>query len=63
MAEQVQTYSRPDIGIGTFRFNSGVPIPSASDLAVDPYAPTRTPKTTPIEGQLFWPQEKKRFPA
>lgn len=45
------------------RFPSGAPIPSISDMAVDPYARTRVPKSVQVEGIMFWPQERGTYPG
>ena len=66
-SERVPPFSLDQIGRGTVRFPSGAPIPSASDIAVDPYAKTRTPKEFHVEGLQFWPQlgpaEKTTYPG
>ncbi|MFO0773604.1 MAG: dienelactone hydrolase family protein [Nitrospiraceae bacterium] len=54
----------PDqIGTGTIRFPSGAPIPTITDMAVDPYVRTRIPKETQVEGIQFWPQVKGTYPG
>lgn len=63
MAEHTSPYSLDQIGTGTVRFPSGVPIPMRSDLAVDPYALTRISKDVHVEGIMFWPQVSEKFPA
>jgi carboxymethylenebutenolidase len=61
------THSAPftlaQIGTGTARFPSGVPIPTHSDQMVDPYFKTRMPKEHQIDSLLFWPQEKGVYPG
>lgn len=61
------THSAPftleQIGTGTARFPSGVPIPTHSDQMVDPYFKTRMPKEHQIDSLLFWPQEKGLYPG
>lgn len=61
------THSAPftleQIGTGTARFPSGVPIPTHSDAMVDPYIKTRMPKEVQVETLLFWPQEKGVYPG
>jgi len=59
----VATYSLTQVGTNTVRFPSGAPIPNITDTSVDPYTKTRVPKEYHVEGLLFWPQEKKTFPA
>lgn len=63
MAEHTAPYSLDQIGTGTVRFPSGIPIPMRSDLAVDPYALTRTSKDVHVEGVMFWPQVSEKFPG
>ncbi|ALA58657.1 dienelactone hydrolase family protein [Nitrospira moscoviensis] len=61
------THSAPftleQIGTGTARFPSGVPIPTHTDQMVDPYFKTRMPKEHQIDSILFWPQEKGVYPG
>jgi carboxymethylenebutenolidase len=61
------THSAPftleQIGTGTARFPSGVPIPTHSDQMVDPYFKTRMPKEHQIDSILFWPQAKGVYPG
>ena len=61
------THSAPftlaQVGTGTARFPSGVPIPTHSDQMVDPYFKTRMPKEHQIDSILFWPQEKGVYPG
>jgi len=61
------THSAPftlqQIGTGTARFPSGVPIPTHTDQMVDPYFKTRMPKEHQIDSLLFWPQEKGVYPG
>ncbi|MCP9452136.1 MAG: dienelactone hydrolase family protein [Nitrospira sp.] len=56
-------FSLPQIGTGTARFPSGVPIPTHTDQMVDPYFRTRMPKEHQVECLLFWPQEKGTYPG
>ncbi len=63
MAEHTSPYSLDQIGTGTVRFPSGVPIPMRSDAAVDPYALTRISKDVHVEGIMFWPQVSEKFAA
>ncbi|MDH4098075.1 MAG: dienelactone hydrolase family protein [Nitrospira sp.] len=62
-----QTQSAPftleQIGTGTARFPSGVPIPTHTDQMVDPYFKTRMPKEHQIDSLLFWPQAKGVYPG
>lgn len=61
------THSAPftldQIGTGTARFPSGVPIPTHSDAMVDPYIKTRMPKEFQVDTLLFWPQSKGIYPG
>ena len=61
------THSAPftldQIGTGTARFPSGVPIPTHSDAMVDPYIKTRMPKEVQVDTLLFWPQTKGIYPG
>lgn len=63
MPDPVRTFTAQEIGTGTVRFPSGAPIPTPSDLAVDPYAKTRVPKGVQVEGFQFWPQPKGTYPG
>lgn len=63
MTERTTAYTQDQIGTGTARFPSGAPIPTASDLAVDPYHVTRPSKDVHVEGVMFWPQVKETFPG
>lgn len=56
-------YRLEQIGTGTARFPSGVPIPTHTDQMVDPYFKTRMPKEHQIDALLFWPQEQGMFPG
>ena len=56
-------FTLEQIGTGTARFPSGVPIPTHSDQMVDPYFKTRMPKEHQIDSILFWPQEKGIYPG
>jgi carboxymethylenebutenolidase len=56
MTTQTAPYSLDQIGTGTARFPSGVPIPTHTDQMVDPYFKTRMPKEHQIDSLLFWPQ-------
>ncbi|MEW6542437.1 MAG: dienelactone hydrolase family protein [Nitrospirota bacterium] len=63
MVERVAPFTKEQIGTGTVRFPSGEPIPSISDLSVDPYFKTRQSKAAQVEGLMFWPQAKGTYPA
>ncbi|MCP9454638.1 MAG: dienelactone hydrolase family protein [Nitrospira sp.] len=56
-------FTLQQIGTGTARFPSGVPIPTHTDQMVDPYFRTRMPKEHQVECLLFWPQEKGTYPG
>jgi carboxymethylenebutenolidase len=56
-------FTLEQIGTGTARFPSGVPIPTHSDQMVDPYFKTRMPKEHQIDSILFWPQVKGIYPG
>ncbi len=56
-------FSLHQIGTGTARFPSGVPIPTHTDQMVDPSFRTRMPKDHQIDCLLFWPQEKGVYPG
>lgn len=56
-------FSLDQIGTGTARFPSGVPIPTHSDAMVDPYIKTRMPKEVQVETLLFWPQDNALHPG
>ena len=63
MSERSPRFSLQQVGTAAVRFPSGAPIPTASDIAVDPYIKTRTTKDVHVEGVMFWPQVKETFPA
>jgi carboxymethylenebutenolidase len=56
-------FTMEQIGTGTARFPSGVPIPTHSDQMVDPYFKTRMPKEHQIDSLLFWPQVQGIYPG
>ncbi len=56
-------FTLQQIGTGTARFPSGVPIPTHTDQMVDPYFRTKMPKEHQIDCLLFWPQEKGTYPG
>ncbi|MCS6897726.1 MAG: dienelactone hydrolase family protein [Nitrospira sp.] len=60
---QKAPFSLEQIGTGTARFPSGVPIPTHTDQMVDPYFRTRMPKEHQVECLLFWPQDKGAHPG
>ncbi|TAJ07388.1 MAG: dienelactone hydrolase family protein [Nitrospirae bacterium] len=63
MPERLPRFTKDQIGTSAVRFPSGVPMPSMTDAAVDPYAKTRVSKEVLVEGLLFGPQEKGPFPG
>lgn len=63
MSERSPRFSLQQVGTTAVRFPSGAPIPTASDIAVDPYVKTRTSKDVHVEGIMFWPQAKETFPG
>jgi carboxymethylenebutenolidase len=60
---QTAPFTLEQIGTGTARFPSGVPIPTHTDQMVDPYFKTRMPNAHQIDSLLFWPQEKGVYPG
>ncbi len=56
-------FTLEQVGTGTARFPSGVPIPTHTDQMVDPYFKTRMPKEHQIDSILFWPQQKGIYPG
>lgn len=63
MSVRTIPFTPQQIGTGTVRFPSGAPIPTITDMAVDPYVATRIPKETQVEGIQFWPQVKGPYPG
>lgn len=63
MTERATPFSLEQIGTALVRFPSGVPIPTISDQATDPYARTRQSPHQTVEGIQFWPQEKGTYPG
>ena len=59
----VTPFSLEQIGTGTARFPSGVPIPTHSDQMVDPYFKSRMPKEHQVDCLLFWPQQTGIYPG
>ncbi len=60
---QSTSFSLWQIGTGTARFPSGVPIPTHTDQMVDPYFKTKMPKEHQIDCLLFWPQVQGTYPG
>jgi len=60
---QTAPFTLQQIGTGTARFPSGVPIPTHTDQMVDPYFRTRMPKEHQIDSLLFWPQVQGIYPG
>ena len=61
---QVSTpFTIDQIGTGAVRFPSGAPIPTITDMAVDPYFRTRMPKEVQVEAIHFFPQFKDTYPG
>ncbi|MGH7230537.1 MAG: dienelactone hydrolase family protein [Nitrospiraceae bacterium] len=63
MSDHTPPFSSQQIGTSSFRFSSGVPIPTMMDASTDPYFRTRVPKEAQVEGIQFWPQEKGAYPG
>lgn len=63
MSDRIPPFTKEQIGTGSVRFPSGIPIPTISDTMTDPYALTRIPKEAQVEGLMFWPQEKGTYPG
>jgi carboxymethylenebutenolidase len=63
MSDRVSPFTLHQIGTGSVRFPSGIPLPTISDSSVDPYFKTRIPKEVQVEGIEFWPQEKGIYPG
>ncbi len=60
---QTAPFTLAQIGTGTARFPSGVPIPTHSDQMVDPYFKSKMPKEHQIDCLLFWPQPPGTYPG
>ena len=60
---QTAPFTLAQVGMGTARFPSGVPIPTHTDQMVDPYFKTRMSKEHQIDSLLFWPQENGIYPG
>lgn len=60
---QTAPFTLEQIGTGTARFPSGVPIPTHTDQMVDPYFKTKMPKEHQLDCLLFWPQQQGTYPG
>ncbi|MGC4097289.1 MAG: dienelactone hydrolase family protein [Nitrospira sp.] len=60
---QTAPFTLAQIGTGTARFPSGVPIPTHTDQMVDPYFKSKMPKEHQIDCLLFWPQQSGTYPG
>ncbi|HWG96487.1 MAG TPA: dienelactone hydrolase family protein [Nitrospira sp.] len=60
---QTTPFTLEQIGTGTARFPSGIPIPTHTDQMVDPYFKSKIPKEHHIDCLLFWPQQADTFPG
>jgi carboxymethylenebutenolidase len=56
-------FTLEQIGTGTARFPSGVPIPTHTDQMVDPYFKSKMPKEHQVDCLLFWPQQVGMYPG
>jgi carboxymethylenebutenolidase len=56
-------FTLEQIGTGTARFPSGVPIPTHTDQMVDPYFKSKMPKEHQVDCLLFWPQQAGMYPG
>lgn len=56
-------FTLDQIGTGTARFPSGVPIPTHTDQMVDPYFKSKMPKEHQVDCLLFWPQAPGTYPG
>ncbi len=56
-------FTLDQIGTGTARFPSGVPIPTHTDQMVDPYFKSKMPKEHQVDSLLFWPQQAGVYPG
>ncbi|MBS0167953.1 MAG: dienelactone hydrolase family protein [Nitrospira sp.] len=59
----IAPFSVDQIGTGTARFPSGVPIPTHTDQMVDPYFKSKMPKEHQVDCLLFWPQQAGTYPG
>ncbi|OQW31011.1 MAG: hypothetical protein A4E19_20830 [Nitrospira sp. SG-bin1] len=60
---QTAPFTLAQIGTGTARFPSGVPIPTHTDQMVDPYFKSKMPKEHQLDCLLFWPQQAGTYPG
>lgn len=60
---QTAPFTLAQIGTGTARFPSGVPIPTHTDQMVDPYFKSKMPKEHQVDCLLFWPQQSGTYPG
>src|SRR6478609_5501433 len=60
---QTAPFTLAQIGTGTARFPSGVPIPTLTDQMVDPYFKSKMPKGHQVDCLLFWPQQPGTYPG
>ena len=60
---QTAPFTLAQIGTGTARFPSGVPIPTHTDQMVDPYFKSKMPKEHQVDCLLFWPQQAGTYPG
>lgn len=60
---QTAPFTLEQIGTGTARFPSGVPIPTHTDQMVDPYFKSKVPKEHQVDCLLFWPQQAGTYPG
>ena len=63
MLNRTSPFSPEQIGTTAVRFPSGIPIPTATDAAVDPYFKTRIPKEVQVEGTMCGRKKRARIPA
>ena len=60
---QESPFTLEQIGTGTARFPSGVPIPTHTDQMVDPYFKSKMPKEHQVDCLMFWPQPAGTYPG
>ena len=60
---QASPFTLEQIGTGTARFPSGVPIPTHTDQMVDPYFKSKMPKEHQVDCLMFWPQSAGTYPG
>lgn len=63
LTTQPVPFTLDQIGTGTARFPSGVPIPTHTDQMVDPYFKSKMPKEHQVDCLLFWPQAPGTYPG